>query len=295
MSWDVLDQNGAQINHDADIVLGTLMGEMTDRGSLGDCGHPTSFKITKLHGTNILETAVEIEKIGRVGWNQAGTSNDTAPDIGSGGSWCGSSNRWADCDPHHTWSASLARYDTLLISVHFTPRPECSSVRLAIYDQADQHVQTLFTEYVCDPEEIHHTYVHQGDSGTHYIKLGGVPGGGGDLWAYGIAFELRGTLSGLHRNGLPGLPRLEVRSPLGANGTDVLYTLSRSSASVRLEVFDLKGKRIRVLHRGSRVAGEHRLSWDHLNSAGNLVASGVYLLRLQADDESVCIKTSVLR
>ncbi|HYE58996.1 MAG TPA: T9SS type A sorting domain-containing protein, partial [Rhodothermales bacterium] len=49
-----------------------------------------------------------------------------------------------------------------------------------------------------------------------------------------------------------------------------------SGERVRLEVFDLLGKRVAVLLDGERTAGVHEVAWD----AGTL-ASGVYLLRLQ--------------
>jgi hypothetical protein len=295
MAWDILDQNGHQLNHDADVVDGVLTGEMTDRGSIGDCGHPTEFKVAKLHGTNIIKTQVLVEKVSRIGWNQAGTSNETASDVGTGGSWCGSSNRWSECDPPHTWAVTLGTADTLLVSARFTPNPDCSSVKMSVYDHTDQHVQTLFTEYVCSTEVIYHTYIHQDSPGIHYIKLGGVPGGGGDLWAYAISFAVHSTLSGVPGDDIWSSPHLQIGSSMGAGRTEVRYSIRAFSPSLTLKVFDLSGKRVRLLYSGVGEVGDHCLFWDQRDGFGHRVPSGVYLIRLQTTDGSRSVKACVLR
>src|SRR5690606_4911432 len=49
-----------------------------------------------------------------------------------------------------------------------------------------------------------------------------------------------------------------------------------------LEVFDLLGRRVRVLVDGEQNAGSHTAAWDGRDAAGRAVASGVYLVRLRA-------------
>jgi len=51
---------------------------------------------------------------------------------------------------------------------------------------------------------------------------------------------------------------------------------------VRIRVFDHSGRFVRCLHDGVLPTGYHRLSWDGLNRVGRRVASGVYLLQVQA-------------
>ena len=46
-----------------------------------------------------------------------------------------------------------------------------------------------------------------------------------------------------------------------------------------MEIFDLRGRRIAVLFDGAMEAGEHAIPWD-----GSGVGSGVYLVRLAAED-----------
>lgn len=54
-------------------------------------------------------------------------------------------------------------------------------------------------------------------------------------------------------------------------------------AEVRLKIFNVLGQRIRTLFTGRRDAGVYRLKWNGRDEAGNEVASGVYIYRLQAD------------
>lgn len=63
--------------------------------------------------------------------------------------------------------------------------------------------------------------------------------------------------------------------------TTIRFDVPRVSA-VRLEIFDLMGRRIRTLARRDFAAGFHALEWDHCDSEGRLVSPGVYVYRLMA-------------
>jgi hypothetical protein len=54
------------------------------------------------------------------------------------------------------------------------------------------------------------------------------------------------------------------------------------SATLRLEVFDAQGRRVRTLANGSWAAGYHNVTWDRRNESGGRVRPGVYLYRLTA-------------
>lgn len=64
-------------------------------------------------------------------------------------------------------------------------------------------------------------------------------------------------------------------------------TLARTG-SVRVTVHDLTGRMIRVLHEGDESAGPHAYAWD-----GDPAASGVYLLKVEADGRVVTRKITV--
>jgi hypothetical protein len=59
--------------------------------------------------------------------------------------------------------------------------------------------------------------------------------------------------------------------------TTLAYTL-RSDANVKIDIFDLRGRRIHSLINKKQLAGEHELKWH----AGN-VPSGIYICTLSID------------
>ncbi len=62
-----------------------------------------------------------------------------------------------------------------------------------------------------------------------------------------------------------------------------------------LEVFDLLGRRVRVLADGEHSAGPHTAEWDGRDGTGRAVANGIYLVRLRAGDASATRRATVLR
>ncbi|MCD4829206.1 MAG: C39 family peptidase [Candidatus Cloacimonetes bacterium] len=66
--------------------------------------------------------------------------------------------------------------------------------------------------------------------------------------------------------------------------TTVAYSLAEE-ATVRLSVYNLRGRRVQVLDEGLRSAGEHRVVWDGLDTQGEQAGSGVYLFRLETGGE----------
>ncbi|MBE0566835.1 MAG: hypothetical protein IH621_12795 [Krumholzibacteria bacterium] len=63
--------------------------------------------------------------------------------------------------------------------------------------------------------------------------------------------------------------------------TTIRYALEEA-APVRLTVYGVDGRLVRRLEDGRREAGEHRVAWDGLDTAGRAVPSGTYLYRLEA-------------
>ena len=66
--------------------------------------------------------------------------------------------------------------------------------------------------------------------------------------------------------------------------TELGFTLARPG-SATLAVYDVGGRRIRTLARGSHPAGTHRVSWDGRDDRGQAVAAGAYLVLLDAGGE----------
>jgi uncharacterized protein (DUF362 family) len=65
--------------------------------------------------------------------------------------------------------------------------------------------------------------------------------------------------------------------------TAIKFFLPKSS-SVHLTVYDISGKRIRVLIAGEvRPAGQHSITWDGIDESGRETSSGVYFYRLETE------------
>jgi hypothetical protein len=64
--------------------------------------------------------------------------------------------------------------------------------------------------------------------------------------------------------------------------TEILYQLSPRGADgpVRLEIFDMAGRRVANMFQGRTTPGEHSVAWLGLNDFGKPVESGVYFARL---------------
>jgi hypothetical protein len=77
-------------------------------------------------------------------------------------------------------------------------------------------------------------------------------------------------------------------------GTSIAFSLPEASHA-RLEVFDISGKRVRVLAEGVIPVGKHEESWDGRNDAGERVASGLYFYKLTAGKHTVTRKCALLR
>ena len=61
--------------------------------------------------------------------------------------------------------------------------------------------------------------------------------------------------------------------------THIQYQLNESGR-VRLEIYDLMGRKVRTLVDQDQPAGYFMMKWDGKNQTGNLVPSGMYLYRI---------------
>ena len=69
----------------------------------------------------------------------------------------------------------------------------------------------------------------------------------------------------------PFNPTLEVKAILARGGL------------TRVSIVDVRGREIRVLHDGNLAGGDARWLWNGRDASGQLVASGVYLVRLETE------------
>ena len=76
--------------------------------------------------------------------------------------------------------------------------------------------------------------------------------------------------------------------------TQVTFVLD-TPAMCRLTVFDLRGRTLAVLVDGLRAAGRHEVTWSGTDARGDTLASGTYLLGLQAGDYAETRKIMLVR
>ena len=62
------------------------------------------------------------------------------------------------------------------------------------------------------------------------------------------------------------------------------YHLPRA-ATVALELFDVRGRKVQVIDAGWREAGAHQARWEGTDAAGARVPSGIYFARLSLGTE----------
>jgi hypothetical protein len=76
--------------------------------------------------------------------------------------------------------------------------------------------------------------------------------------------------------------------------TQVLVELSQD-AEVSVEILDLRGRRVRVLHHGRLAAGLRRMRWDGRDGDGRAAASGAYLVHVRGEGEDRRVPLVLLR
>lgn len=76
--------------------------------------------------------------------------------------------------------------------------------------------------------------------------------------------------------------------------TTIKYGI-QAAGDVVLELFNLRGQKLRTLYSGRREAGEHSLDWDGLDETGRALSSGIYLYKLTSRNDSRVMRLLLLR
>jgi len=76
--------------------------------------------------------------------------------------------------------------------------------------------------------------------------------------------------------------------------TEINFSLA-SPGLVKLEVFDISGRRVKSLIDGWYRSGNHSVIWNGLNDADESVASGIYIYKLSSADKSISERMVLLK
>ncbi len=90
--------------------------------------------------------------------------------------------------------------------------------------------------------------------------------------------------------GRPSAFRLGAAYPNPFNPRTMIPFELPVSGDVDLAVYDLLGRRVRTLVKGTWSAGRHQVAWDGRTETGRSVSSGVYLYRLETGGQDLVRK-----
>ena len=88
---------------------------------------------------------------------------------------------------------------------------------------------------------------------------------------------------------------LEQNYPNPFNPTTQIRFTNPQAGQVKVSIFDLLGREVKVLYQGTPKAGEHTLTWDSRNASGEAMPSGVYFCRLTQGDRQITRKMLLIR
>ena len=99
----------------------------------------------------------------------------------------------------------------------------------------------------------------------------------------------------LNANAVPGEIALEQNFPNPFNPATYISFENTSDQKVSLEVYDLLGRKVRVVANDRFPAGRHTFVWDARDDKGNAVSSGIYLYKVISGTHTITRKMLLLR
>jgi len=112
------------------------------------------------------------------------------------------------------------------------------------------------------------------------------PNGTGSLNSWAL-YDISGFDCDTDITATPGLPTaftLAQNSPNPFNPmTEISFAVPQNGGQVSLEIFDVRGQKVRTLVQSHLEAGNHTRTWNGRDDRGGQVASGVYFYRLAGD------------
>jgi flagellar hook assembly protein FlgD len=77
--------------------------------------------------------------------------------------------------------------------------------------------------------------------------------------------------------------------------TEISFDAPQAAAAARVEVLDVRGRRVATLASRPAIAGAHRAAWDGRDEGGAPLPAGVYFVRLEGQGIDAVRKVTLLR
>lgn len=80
-----------------------------------------------------------------------------------------------------------------------------------------------------------------------------------------------------------------------SKGTNISLNVGKDAGEIKLEIYNLKGQKVKTLVNGPLNTGSLELWWDGLDDGGRNMASGVYFCRLQSGEKDQKVKLMLVK
>jgi hypothetical protein len=104
-----------------------------------------------------------------------------------------------------------------------------------------------------------------------------------------------GSTTGVEHPGAPTATRLYTPAPNPLRGASTLRFDVARAGGVRLEVFDLSGRRVTTLATGEFQPGRFSVRWDGTDERGSHAGAGLYFVRLTTAGESQMTRLAIMK
>lgn len=131
------------------------------------------------------------------------------------------------------------------------------------------------------------------DTGTYYYWLESVDFDGSSNFYGPIPVRYEGLQAGIPS--VPAITSIAKNFPNPFNPrTTIVYGMEKDG-ELSIDIYNLRGQKVRSLMQAKRKAGWHTISWDGDNDLGKALGSGVYYVRMQANGKSLLHKVVMMK
>jgi len=96
--------------------------------------------------------------------------------------------------------------------------------------------------------------------------------------------------------GLPNTTKLHSNYPNPFNpSTTISFSVTQNSDFVKLEIFNVKGQKVKTLFNGSAEEGLHTVTWNGEDENNDPVSSGIYFYKLKTGEQEISRKMLLMK